>query len=112
MSREYGEKDCYGFSFNATDVIGRPEELLDDDGRRLWDAFLRDRFTLLVRRLTSELGTPRRMRVPLDEDEVLTRARWDLPDGGIRWDVTQSERSVRVELSSPESAQVERNLGN
>ncbi|NYG36612.1 DUF6301 family protein [Janibacter alkaliphilus] len=112
LSRDYGADDCYGFTFQVTDVVGRPGELLDGEGQRLWEAFLRDRFTLLVRALTAELGTPRRSRDRLDEEEVLTRARWELPDGGIRWDVTQSERSVRVFVSSPDRAERERYMGH
>ncbi|GAB3106071.1 hypothetical protein GCM10027055_00030 [Janibacter alkaliphilus] len=111
LSRDYGDKDCHGFSFKVTDVVGRPEELLDADGQRLWEAFLRDRFTLLVRALTPELRESKRLREKL-EDSSLVTARWDLPDGGIRWDVTQSAGSVTCWVSSPESAQVERNLGN
>ena len=112
LSRADGAKDCYGFSFKATDVIGLPREQLDPEEQGLWEAFLRDRFTLLVRALTHDLGKPKRMRENDLRGQPKLRMRWDLPDGGIRWDLLRSVRSVDVYVSSPESAQVERNLGN
>ena len=111
LSRDYGAKDCYGFSFEATDVIGLPAELLDEEGRRLWEAFLRDRFTLLVRALTAELGKSRRSRSTMD-GEVEVTALWDLPDGGIRWEVIHSDASVTCWVSSPDRAERERYMGH
>ncbi|NYG36615.1 DUF6301 family protein [Janibacter alkaliphilus] len=111
LSRAYGAKDCHGFSFEVTDVMGSPHEQLDVEAQRLWQAFLRDRFTLLVRALTPELGEPTRLRESFQGRSMVT-ARWDLPDGGIRWDVTQSHQSVSAYLSSPATAAMERRSGN
>ena len=112
LSREYGEKDCYGFAFETTDVMGRPQEQLDAEGQRLWEAFLRDRFTLLVQALSSELGTPERIRQKDRRGRPKTRARWDLPDGGIRRGVVHSNQAVTCRVSSPDRAARERRLGN
>ena len=111
LSRAYGAKDCHGFSFEVTDVMGSPREQLDAEGQRLWEGFLRDRFTLLVRALTAELGEPKRLRESF-EGRVRVTARWDMPDGGIRWDVTQSAGSITCWVSSPDRAERERYMGH
>ena len=112
LSREYGDKDCHSFSFKVTDVIGLPREQLDPEGQRLWEAFLRDRTTLLVRALTEELGKPKRIREKDLRGQPVARTRWDLPDGGIRWDVVHSMRSTEVHVSSPDRAERERYMGH
>ena len=111
LSRVFGAKDCHSFSFKVTDVIGLPREQLDAEGQRVWEAFLRDRFTLLVRGLTVELGKPETTRERID-GELEVVARWDLSEGGIRWDLVHSPRSVDVYVESPATAARERRLGN
>ncbi|NYG36618.1 DUF6301 family protein [Janibacter alkaliphilus] len=111
LSRAYGAKDCRSFSFNVTDSVARYREQLDAEGQQSWKAFVRDRFTLLVRAHKAELGKAQRFRETF-QGRTLVTARWDLPDGGIRWDVTQSEGAVRVYLTSPATAAMERRLGH
>lgn len=84
------------FSFWATDVVRELGTAADE--------FLGDRYALLVRE-----GSRRWGRAEQSEDEGPT-AQWDL-DGGARVVVSQGKRSVTVEFTTPQYAQVLRELG-
>lgn len=66
--------------------------------------FLGDQFTLLVREGSERWGKPELSRGSVG------RAKWELPGGG-RIDATRSKSSVTLEFTTPQYAQVLREMG-